>query len=85
MRLLKTFKDAASQEIAWFNAYSEAKNNGFTHVVNVVSVGAGLQKHYFKSLEKANDFYLMAKDNKEYWLNPSKPFTINSALKQCWS
>ncbi|MES2382430.1 MAG: hypothetical protein V4538_15390 [Bacteroidota bacterium] len=85
MKLLRTFKDAASVEIAWYNALIQAQKDGFTLVVNAVSKTAGLQKHYFKDMDKANEFYLMAKDNKEYWNGATKPQTIKASLTQCWS
>ena len=85
MKRLNTFKDAASVEIAWFKALTAAKNDGFTHVVTAIAIPAGVQKHYFKSLGKATEFYLMTKENKQYWNGSFVPCTIESALKQCWS
>lgn len=84
MKLLKTFKDAASVEIAWFNALKQAQNNGFNYVVNTIDYQRTNQKHYFKTLTQANKFIQDITGN-SCWTYIGKPSTINKALQQCWS
>ena len=85
MRLLKTFEDTSSIEIAWFKALTKAKADGWGYVVTATNSYGCVQKHYFKTLEAATEFSEMAKGNKKYWKGAFDPMTINAALRQCWS
>jgi len=85
MKRLLTFKDAASVEMAWFKAYTQAKKDGFNYVVSAYCKISGLQKHYFKELKAAKEFSDMAATNKDSWKWSTSPKTIDSHLKQCWS
>lgn len=84
MKILNTFKDAASKEIAWYNSLLKDKKDGFTHFVNVVDYQNNFQRHVFKSLKDANKFISDITGNK-CWNKIGKPHTINEGLKQCWS
>lgn len=84
MKLLKTFADAASVEIAWFKALKQAQNDGYNYLVETLDYQNTHAKHYFKTLVQAERFITDITGN-SCWKRIGKPNTINKALKQCWS
>lgn len=59
--------------VAWLKVMQQAKENGFTHYVNVFAKKAGRQRHFFRTIQNANTFYEMAKTRPDYWLGATRP------------